>query len=156
MPAKKSLTNKAILTLFLASASTPYMIPCTLAADTGAQPQISQDVAESYQKVQDYTFDKRYKLVDWANFRQTAINYQIGNFERRMGQVPNVPFKEYSAAITDIRQKQEALQQKINALQSSSAGAWDNAKQDFVNAAEALEQAYYDAVARFETHHSQS
>ena len=155
MPAKKRVTNKAILTLFLASASSPYMIPCTLAADTGVTHEISQEVADSYQKVKDYTFEKRYQLVDWANFRKEAINDQIGNFERRMGQSANLPVKEYSQAIHDIREKQQALQQQIDALQSSSADTWDGAKQGFVNAAEALEQSYYDAVSQFEEHRSQ-
>ena len=158
MPASKRLVNKAILALFLASASSPYMIPCSLAADSagsGVNHEFSQEVTSSYQKVKNYTFAKRYRLVDWANFHMEAINDQIISFQRRMGQRANLPVAEYTQAIQDLRHKDQLKREKIDALQDSSADSWDSAKQDFVNAAESLEQAYLNAVARLETHQSQ-
>lgn len=153
MPASKRLLNKAILTVFLATAASPFMIPCSHAAETaGTHHKVSQEVAQTYQRVKNYTFKKKYQLVDWASFHMQALNEQIGNFERRMGQMSNLPMDEYSKAVRDIREKQKALSDAVDRLQESSAASWDESKQHFREAAEQLQQAYYDAVAKFEEH----
>lgn len=158
MPASKRLAKKAILTMFLAGALSPLAIPYSVAADnagSGAQHEYAPEVTSTYQKVKNFTYAKRYQLVDWANFHMQAINDQLISFQRRMAQVTNVPIDEYREAMLDIRHKHQLVRQKIDALQDSSAASWQQAKAEFVDAAESLEQAYLDAEAKFETHQSQ-
>lgn len=77
------------------------------------------------------------------------FDQKVADLQKKSEQFTGQMKEQYNQSIDDIQQKQKAVREKLNELNTKSGKAWEDVKNHVDKAMDVLSAAYEDAVSRF-------
>ena len=102
-------------------------------------------MANAWDRVKDYTFDKRDEFAAHARAMSSKLEAQVS--ELRAHYADEKASASRKAAMEELRNSEANYKAKVDALGDATAATWDSAKQDVVHAWDRLKAAYDKARA---------
>lgn len=115
------------------------------AAEDGERAQ--EEIAEAYDAVEDYSYEKKDDLVAWLERRREQLDRQAEALREKARTAGAEASERLTALAERLEAQREAAGRKLRRLGDASADAWDDLKRGALDAYEDLEKAYRDATA---------
>lgn len=92
------------------------------------------DIKESLGPAQDYTYDKKDEFVAKATADLDALDQKIKELSGRAARVADSAKDDAQVKLQDVRNKRDALDQKLNNVKAATEADWNDAKTAFKDA----------------------
>ena len=102
-------------------------------------------VTKAWEKVKDYSFDKRDEFT--ANAKALAAQMEVQLSEARANFSEAKASASRKAAMEELKNAEADYREKLKALGNATADTWESAKQNVILAWRRLQAAYYKARA---------
>jgi hypothetical protein len=102
-------------------------------------------VARSWERVKDFTFDKRDDFSASAKALAAQMDVQVSEVRANFSEAKASASRK--AAMEELKRAEADFKDKLKALGNATADTWDSAKQNVILAWDRLQAAYYKARA---------
>ena len=116
---------------------------------------LQQETSELLSTLKQYTADQRDEAIESAEQAVTKLDRRIDELENRIDnnwdEMSAAARQEARANLRALRQQRNELAEWFGGFKNSSAGAWEQMKQGFSDAYQALSDAWGEAAAEYES-----
>ncbi|MTW21060.1 hypothetical protein [Allochromatium palmeri] len=152
------------VTLFLALFTLSAMSQAEMANDAAAsdtQPPsveaIEQDTQDLLESLKAYGADQRQEAVEATKTALDAADKRIDTLQTRLDDnwdsMSEAAREKAQASMKALRERRTQVAEWYGSMKSSSESAWDEIKEGFAQAYQALDEAWDDTVQAFDSEH---
>jgi F0F1-type ATP synthase membrane subunit b/b' len=117
-------------------------------ADTSAG-DVAEETDEAWESFKAYLGEKKNDLVDYGRGLLEKTDAEIEKLEAEAAEASGDAQAAYRDEIDELKQKRAVAAEKLDELEKASADSWGTAKDGFIEAYKALNDACREAVAKF-------
>ena len=117
--------------------------------DTVSKEDVKKEVKEAYDATKAYTQEQMQAFREETDTKLTEYKNKIDQLQAEAEKLGGDAKAKAEQQLTALRQKRDAVSEKIKELGSSSEGAWEQIKSGIEAALEDLGNAYKKAAAEF-------
>ena len=111
--------------------------------------ELAKETKEAYEAFKAYMIDKKNDAVAHGKDLLKKTDAAVDQLQVKADEASGDAQKTYQESIDDLKEKRAVAAEKLDNLGNASADSWDDAKEGFTEAYEALYDAYKKAVANF-------
>ena len=111
---------------------------------------LARETKEAYEAFKAYMIDKKNDAVAHGKELLKKTDAEIDKLQAKADQATGDAKVAYQKEIENLKEKRAVAAKKLDELGDASADSWDDAKEGFTEAYQALYDAYKEAVANFE------
>ena len=111
--------------------------------------ELAKETKEAYKAFKAYMIDKKNDAVAHGKDLLKKTDAAVDQLQVKADEASGDAQKTYQESIDDLKEKRAVAAEKLDNLGNASADSWDDAKEGFTEAYEALYDAYKKAVANF-------
>ena len=127
-----------------------FVYSCGESKETGvASEDVKKESKEAYQTAVEYSKQQKEEIVRQMQAKLDEYKQNIEKLKIKTELMGQGLKADFNHRLDELQAKQEAAQEKLSELKSSSGKAWDEVKEGLNQAMLDLEQAYVDARSRF-------
>ena len=111
---------------------------------------LARETKEAYEAFKAYMIEKKNDAVAHGKDLLKKTDAEIDKLKAKADQATGDAKVAYQKEIENLKEKRAVAAKKLDELGDASADSWDDAKEGFTEAYQALYDAYKEAVANFE------
>lgn len=111
---------------------------------------LARETKEAYEAFKAYMIDKKNDAVEHGKDLLKKTDAEVDKLQSSADQATGDAKVAYQKEIENLKEKRAVAAKKLDELGDASADSWDDAKEGFTEAYQALYDAYKEAVANFE------
>lgn len=111
---------------------------------------LARETKEAYEAFKAYMIDKKNDAVAHGKDLLKKTDAEVDKLQAKADQATGDAKVAYQKEIENLKEKRAVAAKKLDELGDASADSWDDAKEGFTEAYQALYDAYKEAVANFE------
>ena len=111
---------------------------------------LARETKEAYEAFKAYMIEKKNDAVAHGKDLLKKTDAEIDKLQAKADQATGDAKVAYQKEIENLKEKRALAAKKLDELGDASADSWDDAKEGFTEAYQALYDAYKEAVANFE------
>lgn len=127
-----------------------FAYSCGESKETGVTSEdVKKESKEAYQTAVDYSKQQKEEILKQMQAKLDSYKEDIEKLKIKTELMSESLKADFNRRLEDLQVKQEAAQEKLSELKSSSGKAWGEIKEGLSQAMLDLEQAYVDARSQF-------
>ena len=126
------------------------LVIALIAAATLAGCNTVSGMKEDSRQAADYTYEKKEEYQGALASQMRELDAKIDELKAKAGRASDAVKAEFARDMEAVDRQKAVLTQKMAAVKSSSASAWNDVKAGANSAMDSVKQAYEKAKARFQ------
>jgi hypothetical protein len=127
-----------------------FVSSCGESTETGVTSEdVKKESKEAYQTAVEYSKQQKEEIVRQMQVKLDEYKQNIEKLKIKTELMGQGLKADFNHRLDELQAKQEAAQEKLSELKSSSGKAWDEVKEGLNQAMLDLERAYVDARSQF-------
>lgn len=123
--------------------------PLTVVGKTSSS-DVAKEMEEAWETFKSYVIDQKNDAVKHGNEMLDKADDEIEKLEKKASNAAGDAKVQYEKEVTKLKKKRAEAAVKLDELENSSEDAWDSTKDGFTKAYKDLQEAYDEAVDKFE------
>jgi DNA repair exonuclease SbcCD ATPase subunit len=146
--------QSALASLLLVIFSCGPVFAAQAASDKTTMQDVKKEMAEAAETIKHYSADQRDEALKKAKAVMEDLDARIDRLEtsihKQWGAMDKAARRKAQAALDKLKQQRKQMAESYNALQQSSAGAWEHVKKGFADSYTDLQDAWQKAEKEFD------
>jgi archaellum component FlaC len=110
--------------------------------DQSSAEAVKQHAQETYDAAKKYTLEQKEAYQKKMEAEIADLSHRIGELKDKAQTLKGEALEALEARLADLKEKQKVAEEKVNALRSASAQAWDHVRTGADKAFQDLKKAY--------------
>jgi len=144
----------AIVSLLVVVFSIVTVCTVRAATDKPAMQDVKKEMAETAETIKHYSADQRDEALSKAKAVMDDLDAKIdklrSSIHKQWGSMDKAARHKAQAALDSLKQQRKEMAESYNALQQSTAGAWEHVKKGFADSYTDLHDAWQKAEKEFD------
>jgi len=150
-----NIYRPAIVSLLVVVFSIGTVCPARATTDKPTMQDVKKEMAETAETIKHYSVDQRDEALSKAKAVMDDLDAKIdklgSSIHKHWGAMDKAARHKAQAALESLKQQRKEMAESYNALQQSTAGAWEHMKKGFADSYMDLHDAWQKAEMEFDS-----